>query len=229
MKEKLTLKNIFFTLLLILILGGVSYGGWREYQRNKESTNQESKKTEEQQGKPVSTIEDLGDGWKKYTNHEYGISFEVPEFWEQEDIDKKIKLPYTYNQNQSRFYLNNDLQKQCEDTFISEECSVYVSLRIFDKFVTNKPLFKWYEELDKEETYGGPSTIVSYQEKSIADVNSWVLKLTPNAGDIYEYYEFYVFVTANKKKGYILEVNLSKDLISENIIINRLINTIKFE
>jgi len=128
MKEKLTLKTVSLILLGLVAIGGVVYGGRillgkdnpdsdqdqtevsENPQTNPNDQNQNTGDPDQTEAKAFdSTIEDLSNGWKLYTNRTLGFSVEFPQNWHVTENSQSSVTIMNKDPEQEGVFRLNDL------------------------------------------------------------------------------------------------------------------------
>ena len=77
------MKKTLLIVLTLILLGGAGIGGFYLLTRDTEEPQDNGDTTQNNNQETDYTIEDLGNGLKKHTDHTYNYSFEYPSDWEK--------------------------------------------------------------------------------------------------------------------------------------------------
>ena len=231
MKEKLNLKTLTLIFIGTLILVGIGYGGYQllNKEKPKENNNNTNQSTQSASTNYNSSVTDLGNGWMKYENKDYGLSFDVPDFWSKKLIEENI---YENHQIDARLSLGKTCAESVKERVVNEtkdydytkvpaDCN-YMIVEVSKE----APYFgitqqDWFNNLDKEE-YIGAGTILSLEKIDIAQRKSWKVKLSFESN----YYMIYV---PNFDKGYIFSIFIMSEEGISSDITQIFLSSIKFE
>jgi len=85
--QNLKVKTLVLILLGVMVVGGLGYGGYRLWNKEKPKENGNTN-----QSTQSAMITDLGNGWKEYKNEQLGFSINYPTSWKEPQED-----PYEEN------------------------------------------------------------------------------------------------------------------------------------
>jgi len=156
------------------------------------------------------TLTDLQNGWMRYTNNEYGFSFEVPDFWSLESIDRNFENRGT----EERLYIS----KGCPD-LSSAQCN-YIKIGIMTSSITGKGIEEWQEDL-KTDAYIGAGSITEREKILVAGRDAWKIKLNFDG-------EYYLILIPDFEKNYMVNIYIISAQGFDSEIFQRILTTLKF-
>ena len=162
-----------------------------------------------------NTLTDLQNGWMRYTNNQYGLSFEVPDFWDLERIDKNLQG------SRQDLYLNRKDISCSSNT----KCGKFVFLFVSNTSNIGESIDIWYTKLETENGFGS-GEVLEKEKTDIAGKKAWKLKVGYEPGIISP-----VYLIFNFEKGYVFGLDMSFEPLTdtEKDITQHILNTLHFD
>ena len=212
MNEKLNVKTIGLILAGVIIVVGVGYGGYRLLKKEKPQDNNNTSNNQNQQ---ISTVTDLGDGWMKYENNEYGFSFEYPQNWG--NISKEENILSILDQN-----LDSNCQNETHPVCENISASIITKENIGENITS---IENWFNNIENTNTLGEWWTISERTKTVFGKQPAWILKEHSSYND---FNMLFVYIL-NPNNESVLEFSVFPVEVYDKSIFQKIIKSIKFE